>query len=258
MISKLLYKPRKIDFMVIGSQKSGTTALDHYLRQHDDIGMPTKQKELHFFDNEKYFRWYRPMPYRNYEKHFDFTKKHKIYGEITPSYLYWIPSCERIKEYNPDIKMIAILRNPIDRAFSHWNMQFDRGRETLPFIEAVKAEPDRLSKYHPLQDRQLSYVDRGYYSGQIKRFFNTFAPSQLLIIKYEEFRSRQLDTLHRILEFLQVSVDGLNFEEKVVHKRPVHAQITSDEREYLIDLYRDDVHELERLLGWDCSDWLSL
>ena len=103
-------KDKKIDFIIIGTQKGGTSALDHYLRQHPEIGMG-KKKEIHFFDDEKIFSK-TDINYNKYHDYFDFSIEKKVYGEATPIYIYWDQSCKRIWKYNKDIKLIAILRNP--------------------------------------------------------------------------------------------------------------------------------------------------
>src|SRR5438132_1074466 len=126
----------KLDFLVLGAQKSGTTALNYYLRRHPRIALPVK-KELHFFDNDELFAGgnvsYEPL----YEM-FRPARPGSIAGENTPIYLYWRPALPRIRDYNPAMKFIVILRNPIERAFSQWNMQRTRGIEPFDFKAAVR------------------------------------------------------------------------------------------------------------------------
>ena len=97
---------RKLDFIVIGAQKSGTTSLHEYLSRHPEIGVGTK-KELHYFDKDKYFK--KGINYSDYHEFFDFKEGKKVYGETTPSYIYKEKFIDRIKEYNPDIKLIVLL-----------------------------------------------------------------------------------------------------------------------------------------------------
>ncbi|PYL86919.1 MAG: sulfotransferase, partial [Verrucomicrobia bacterium] len=105
---------QKLDFLVAGAQKSGTTALNYYLKRHPRIALPVK-KELHFFDNDELFAGgnvlYEPL----YEM-FRPARPGSIAGENTPIYLYWRPALPRIRDYNPAMKFIIILRNPIERA----------------------------------------------------------------------------------------------------------------------------------------------
>ena len=252
---QLFKRSRKIDFIIGGTQKGGTTALDHYLRNHPQIGMAIK-KEVHFFDNEKTFSS-PDFSFSDYDKSFDFKLNRKIYGEATPIYLYWKPSCKRIWEYNPNIKLIFILRNPIERAFSHWNMQVDRNIETESFGYAIRNESNRIKESLPLQNRFFSYIDRGLYAKQIERFLRFFPHDQLLFIKYDDFYKDQEQTLFKIFHFLGVNSTEFTFEHKTIHKRKKHSTLSNEDKKYLISKFENDIKKVENNLGWDCSDWLT-
>jgi len=168
----------KVDFLIVGAQKSGTSALDVYLRDHSEIEMAVK-KEVHFFDVEANFKG--DVDYGIYHRNFA-QNSAKLRGECTPIYMYWAPSMKRIFEYNPNMKIIAVLRNPIERAFSHWNMQQHRGVEKKDFSIAIRQESVRCRVSLPLQHRELSYTDRGYYSEQIRRIWRFFPKDQTLFI----------------------------------------------------------------------------
>lgn len=186
----------RLDFLVVGAQKSGTTALDHFLRLHASVEMATR-KEAHFFDDEQKFSGC-DVDYSRYHEYFSFAPGSQVRGEATPIYLYWCNAAQRIWEYNPEIKLIAVLRNPIERAFSHWNMERDRGAEPLPFMEAIQSEVERCREALPLQHRVYSYLDRGFYSEQLRRFWRFFPQKQMLILRFEEFRQCPSETLSRV------------------------------------------------------------
>lgn len=245
-----------IDFLIIGTQKAGTSALDHYLRQHSEIGM-ADEKELHFFDNESNFSDTK-IDYKKLESHFNFSYQKKIFGEATPIYMYWKPCAKRIWNYNKNIKLIIILRDPTNRAFSHWNMEIDRDAEKEDFIHCIKNESERVKEALPLQHRVYSYIDRGFYSEQIKHLFKFFDRKQFLFIKYEEFNRNQERTLKDVFDFLDIDSDNYHFERKQIHKRPYKRNITKEERKYLIHLFSNDITELEKMLQWDCSDWKQI
>src|SRR2546429_7073426 len=135
---------QKVDFLVAGAQKSGTTALNYYLRRHPYIALPIK-KELHFFDNDELFAGGN-VSYEPLHEMFQPARPGGIAGENTPIYLYWRPALPRIRDYNPAMKFIVILRNPIERAFSQWNMQRTRGIEPCDFLDAVAAEAGGLAR----------------------------------------------------------------------------------------------------------------
>lgn len=244
---------RKIDFIIIGAQRAGTSALNFYLKKHPDIGMGAR-KELHFFDNEHIFG-NQPVDYSLYEKQFDFAANKKVYGEATPIYFYWKPSMKRLWDYNQNLKLILLLRNPIERAFSQWCHEVSRDTEHLEFISAIKNESYRGKEALPLQHRVYSYVDRGFYTPQLKRVFRLFKRSQLLIIKYEDFRARQEEILIKVFNFLNVNPDGYKFRKiRAVSRQPMR-NMTSQERQYLLGLYQVEIEEIEKTLNWDCSDW---
>src|SRR2546422_6756035 len=155
----------RVDFVVAGTQKGGTTTLDLYLREHPRISMATR-KEVHFFDIDENFRT-EAVDYAVYHANFAARSPLQLYGECTPMYMYWEPAAARMARYNPALKIVIILRNPITRAYSHWNMEREKCREALPFLEAVQTEPDRAQQMWPRQLRHRAYVHRGFYARQL-------------------------------------------------------------------------------------------
>src|SRR2546422_639813 len=141
-------KIERLDFIVAGAQKCGTTALHYQLKKHPQIALPSKE-ELHFFDDEE--RFAKGVNYQDMHDSFRSSSRAVAVGESTPVYLYWRPAIERIWNYSKEIKLIILLRNPVDRAFSHWNMQRERGYEPLDFLDAIKAEEQRQKEAAPLQ-----------------------------------------------------------------------------------------------------------
>jgi Sulfotransferase domain len=248
-------KSRKIDrldFIVAGAQKSGTTALHYFLSKNSDIILPGRQ-ELHFFDDEPLFS-HQPVDYQHLHDHFQKIGGDKISGECTPNYLYWPTAMERICRYNPKIKLIILLRNPIDRAFAHWNMQRFKEREPLDFLDALKEEANRTAEPLSIQARRFSYVARGYYSEQLDRVFKFFPKEQVKIVKFEEFRNQKQRTLDSIFHFLKVKpLEAIRDKDRNVV--PYERAMTDEERNYLDGIYGPTVARLEQMLGWDCSDW---
>lgn len=245
---------RKLDFIVAGTQKGGTSALDFYLRQHPQIGMG-KKKELHFFDKEKYFRK-KGVPYRKLHKEIIKGPETIVYGESTPVYMYWQNAMKRIKDYNPDIRILIILRNPIERAFSHWNMEIQKGKENEDFLYALENEEERCRESLPLPHRVYSYTDRSRYAVQLENIFSLFPKKQLMIIKFEEFVKHQEDILNHIFQWLGVDPSLASFSREDIHKREYHREMTKEERKFLQETLRNDIKKTSELLEWDCSDWI--
>ena len=211
------------------------------------------KKEVHYFDNDANFSF--NNDYSSYHQHFSCADK-KIIGEATPIYLYKESCLPRIYTYNPSIKLIILLRNPIARAYSHWNMECNRGREGLPFRQALLAETQRAKVALPAQDSVHSYIDRGFYSQQIRRVWRFFDKSQVLILKQENLQQHLDKTLNRVTQFLNIS-DFPPQEKKTVHGRTYQKSLGGTDFNYLKNLYFYEIKEIEKLLGWDCSNWLD-
>src|SRR6266513_6077203 len=191
----------RLDFVLAGAQKSGTTALHYFLSRHPDITMGDQQ-EIHFFDNDALFA--SEPDYEQLHKHYPLLAASMIAGDCTPSYIYHETAAERIWKYNPKIKLLILLRNPADRAFAHWNMQRFRGREPLDFFDAVREEKTRIAGAPPAQARRFAYVDRGFYGQQLARLFKFFPREQVKAVKFEDFKEKQRKTLASIFSFLGV------------------------------------------------------
>ena len=250
-----LKEGQKVDFLICGAQKSGTSALNKYLAAHPGVCVADK-KEVHYFDRDEFFVENKP-DYEEYHSSFSGNTQNKRVGEATPIYMYWEQATKRIWEYNPQIKLILMLRNPIDRAYSHWNMERYKGKESLPFLEAVEMESVRRQNVSPLQDRVYSYLDRGYYLNQLKRINRYFPANQVLVLKYDDYRDRPDNTLNKICDFLNIS-RLKNVKNEIVYARPYITNMTVEEREAMAKIYEAEIRGLEKLLDWDCSKWLGL
>jgi hypothetical protein len=132
----------KVGFLDVGAQKAGTSVLDAYLRAHPAL-CKARMKEVHLFDDERTFHQRSLSGFDAYHRKFAPTPATALLGEITPAYMHWNDAPRRIWEYNRAMRLIAVLRNPITRAFSQWNMQRDRGIEPLSFWDALQSERER-------------------------------------------------------------------------------------------------------------------
>ena len=244
----------QVDFVIGGTQKGGTSALESFLRQHLEICMPETKKELHFFDQEENFSGH--PNYKKYHANFRPEKQHRSIGEATPIYMYWNATPSRIWSYNPKMKWILVLRNPVERAFSHWNMETKRKAEHLSFPDAVKQEAARCREALPLQHRVYSYIDRGFYAVQVRRLFNIFGEDNCLVILNEELRNDHAKTLGRVFEFLQVNASTIPPAANVF-EHDYDEKIDMKLQEELIDTFYFEIKELERLLHRDLSSWYS-
>src|SRR5213083_2177066 len=235
----------RLDFVLAGAQKSGTTALHYFLSRHSDINMGDQQ-EIHFFDNDALFA--SEPDYEQLHKHYRLLPVSTIAGNCTPSYIYHEPAAERIWKYNPKIKLLITLRNPVERAFAHWNMQRFRGREPLDFFDALREEKTRIAGAPPAEARRLAYVDRGFYGRQIERLFKFFPREQLKVVKFEDFKDKQRETLVSIFSFLGLKpVRSVRSKDRNVV--PYERAMNWEERIFLYNLFAEDITKVEQLLG---------
>jgi len=244
-------KIERLDFILAGAQKSGTTALHYFLSRHPSINMGDQQ-EIHFFDSDALFVL--EADYEQLHKHYPPLAPSTIAGDCTPSYLYHEPAMQRIWTYNPKIKLLILLRNPVDRAFAHWNMQRYRGREPLDFFDAIREEQTRITGAPPAEARRFAYVERGFYGGQLERVFKFFPREQVTIVKFEDFQKNQPETLASIFSFLgrKPLRSVRNKDRNIV---PYERAMNWEERVFLYNLFAEDIAKVEHLLGWNCSDW---
>ncbi len=190
----------RVSFLVAGVQKGGTTALFDYLSEIPEIELPPA-KEAHFFDEEQAVDWEAP-DYGPY--HRLFSDPARLWGEATPIYLYWPNALERIRAYNPDMKLILLFRDPVQRAWSHWKMEYARGKETEPFAWCIRDGRARMAGGTPYPGfhRVFSYVERGFYGRQLARALRLFPREQLLLLGSDTLKRDPDVAIRRVCYFL--------------------------------------------------------
>jgi hypothetical protein len=236
---------RRIDFIVVGAQKAGTTALFEHLGDHPQIGL-SDVKEVHFFDDEAR-NWENP-DYEDYHQHFDWQRP-LVRGEATPIYAYWPQGLERIRAYNPTMKLILMLRDPAERAWSHWRMEQARGVETGAFSWCIRQGRQRLFDANPWgHHREFSYVERGFCGDQLARLSALFPAEQLLVLQAEELLANPGSALAKVMEFLGVDVLG-DVAARQVHVGPELGQLPPIDEAYLREIYAADQARLAAQLA---------
>ena len=195
------------NFICLGAQKAGTTTLHDILKQHPDIYLP-EDKEAPFFNEDETYN--KGLDWWMKEYFADYDGK-KLLGVMTPEYLYYEEVPARIfNDCGPDIKLIVILRQPVDRAYSNYLMSKRRGYELLPFFEAIDQETERIKK-GSLERNYLSYIRRSQYVGQIKRYLDLYKKDQILFLCFEtDIRENLKSTIQRVQEFIGVEPLDLN------------------------------------------------
>ena len=238
-----------VTFMVAGVQKGGTTAMYENLRSHPKIGMP-RRKEPHFFDNGA--RNWRAPDYTDLHKLYSVDRA--VYGECTPITIFWAASHARIRAYNPEMSFIFLFRDPIERAYSHWCMQFARGRDTLMFDEAIRAGRARVEH----KPHVYSYVERGFYAAQLSVMRRTFPNARMLYLMSEDLFNDRMATLTRVAGFIGVDPAGFPSQTIVARTRePISypSVISEADRAYLRELYASDLELFTCMTGLDIGRW---
>ncbi|GAA0606434.1 hypothetical protein GCM10009001_24590 [Virgibacillus siamensis] len=240
--------------MIIGEQKSGTTALHYYLNQHPMI-VGSQPKEIRYFHKKIDFGYNQKW----YETHFKSLRKNLLHFEATPEYIYYENAAKEIKNMYPDIKLILILRNPVERTYSAWNMYKDHfydkkfhyfhektpdGKENPLFTyffkdrtefpslrECLSIELKLIEENGPVEP---SLLRRGLYYEQIRSYLKYFNKDQLMILGSKDLSQSTDKTLNNILNFLGLSdYDWSNVNTEKKHNRKYDEKIDKDLLEFL-------------------------
>lgn len=251
--------------LVIGVQKGGTTSLYRYLEQHPQV-LPSRKKEPNYFSGQyrRGLGWYRSFYPLSLEARLN-PSAFAIDASVSTIYHPYAP--ERVQAIIPDARLIALLRDPVERAWSHYHHILrldDEPREHLPFEQAIWQEEARLHEYrqrlerdplhHDLSVNRFTYLSRGLYAEQLRRWLHRFERDQLLVIASEELFATPEVTLARVLDFL-----GLPPREGLVYRRTNRGQnkpatlpraVREELRAYFVP-HNQELYELiGRDLGW--------
>jgi len=249
------------DFLVVGAMKSGTTSLYAYLIQHPQISKPN-HKEIYFFSTDLYYqgiKWYKA--------HFPLkTIQNTLTFEASTDYIFVPKAVKRIHQCLPNVKIILLLRNPVDRAVSHYFHEIQRYREHLSISEALQYEKHRLPQLETILERDIkydnykndpfihfSYQSRGLYIEQIKRFLGYFPKNRLLIINSEKFYAQPNDVMTQIYHFLDLNPDYIvkDFTPRNVTPNSIKTHIPKNVYNYLNDYFKPYNQALYKLIDND-------
>lgn len=295
------------NFLIIGAAKSGTTSIFYYLQQHPEIYL-SPQKETNFFAYEGRipdYRWWGNPPTRilesitdiqMYQKEFVGVKE-KAIGEASILYLYHPRAPERIFDYIPDVRIITILRNPVERAYSSYlNLRRDGREPHKVFLEALRDEGNRIKSNWAWD---YYYQEFGKYHQQLLRYFNLFPESNIKVYLYDDLVSNHQALIKDIFNFLSVDdtfspdfsikynpsgeprsrifqdliqknstlksgvkrilPQGIrgSIKQRLIGANLHKPPIEDDTYKYLLDLYHDEIVKLQKLINRDLTHWLS-
>jgi len=263
------FKKNSPTFLIIGAQKAGTTALFLLLAKHSKILAP-KNKEINFFQDDRNFSkgnvWY----HEQFPSEEDFSSS-QITFEATPEYLYRIPAAQRIFDYNKSMKLIVLVRDPVERAYSAWNMYKNFKNKNSPYLvslaehrsfeqaigqELIEMRSGQNMPYNGFERQDNcnmpfpGYISRGIYFEQLARYYKLFHASQLLLIHDDELRSNTLATLRKVTDFLDLDEFAPEIPKGgAAHEGVYSSEINSNVRELLREFYRPYNDRLYSLVG---------
>ncbi|MFK8185638.1 MAG: sulfotransferase [Phormidesmis sp.] len=295
------------NFIVLGAGKAGTQSIYNYLLEHPDIYMsPTKETNFFALNGQQPnfqgppdpINQYSIADLNDYQAQFANVTTEKAIGEISPLYLYSPIAPRRIKETLPNAKLIVILRNPVDRAYSCYLFLRARLTETITdFDQALQAEPERIDKNWPWP---WHYKSLGFYYEQLQRYYQLFDPDQIKIYLYEDFRANNVAVMQDMFQYLEVdetfvpdvslkyNFSGLpknkvlqylltgpnpfqtalkpllptklrrKLVSKVKKKNLTKPSLSPESRQQLIEAYREETLKLQTMLNRDLSHWLQV
>ena len=287
----------KVDFFIVGAPKAGTTSLYHYLSEHPQVEM-SSQKEPDYFSDKAiheqgmYYAKNRVNTLDKYESLF-MQKESVVYGEASVSYLFYENVAEDIKKYNPNAKIIIMLRNPIERAFSHYLMDYRLGLISDSF-ENVLAKKSKHKNAHLFYQQ---YIEVSKYAKQIQRYLVFFEKDNILFIDYEDFKINVSKTVDQVYNFLHISTEfaadintkhntftmpknkvirliySFVFLRKILtflfpiylvknirvllFKSDRKPELLKETRSLLKRIFNDDIKNLEEVLSKDYSKWIK-
>lgn len=272
-----LFGGHRPDFLIIGAQKCGTTSLFSYLDECEGL-LGSNPKEVHFFDREDNFK----KGVKWYESHFQKAfGKSGLFFEASPTYLCREKVPERLISYNRDLKIIVLLREPISRAYSAWNMyrQWSEdgvvpwgiandqyGRDESPiyrvffkngcpsFSDYIKLEIDLIE--HGDKEEEPSLLRRGVYKPQIERYVELFGRDNVLILGFNEMKTDSLGVIRKCHEFLGQPYQGpaSSGQGEIKNKRSYPSKINPEDLRLLQEFYNRPNRELFEFLGFQ-PDW---
>lgn len=258
------------DYLVIGAKRGGTTSLARWLLKHPEVRplFPAREtrKGTYYFDvnYNRGQRWY--------QSHFPTRMAHRwagqrqqkslLVGEATPYYLYHPHAPLRARRLVPDAKVIALLRNPVDRTRGHWAERFRQGVETLSFEDALAAEPERLAgeeqrmlddpSYVSFAHQHFSYVDQSRYGRGLARWLAAYPSQQVLVLRSEDLYADPSGTYNQVLDFLGLRSYQPN--DLVGWNRSASSPLDASLRFDLQEQFQDDIAVVEQLLDRS-MDW---
>tara|TARA_B100001146_G_scaffold187280_1_gene171071 strand:+ start:451 stop:1329 length:879 start_codon:yes stop_codon:yes gene_type:complete len=247
------------NFFVIGAGRTGTTSLYHYLNQHPCL-TKSAYDELGYFDDNFHLglNWYRSLfPTKFTQKKVESKHGKFLTYDVTPQYIRRPWAARRISSYFPNAKLIVVLRNPVDKTYSHYNMSTVESNEKRSFEKIITKEIEEFQKtrYEDKDDSYFStvveesYLARSFYQEQLEIWFKLFPKKQILVIKSEDLSNKTSKVLQDIFNFLMLP--EYEIQDISRHRVSSYSQMNSNVRKTLLEFFRPYNKRLYEFLGRD-------
>lgn len=240
---------RKFDFVGVGTKKAGSSAMWKFILEHPQVY--SDHSEYGFSKEPNYFN---TMDRNNLPPKFDTLYDYwndappdQLLGEFTITYIESPSALWEIKHHNPKVKIIAILRNPVDRFYSEFNMHNNIRMEWRDNSVEDFLVGDQWQN-HP-------HITKSLYADKIETIYEIFDKRYVHFVKYEEFLNNPQETMNKVFYFLGVDPSAYTHVDKKVHSIPYIEPIKEQSRKTLVEFFQKDIKRTESLLNWDCSDW---
>jgi len=241
---------RKFDFVGIGTKKSGSSAMWKFILQHPNVY--SEHVDYGFSKEPNYFntmdRNDLPTKFDTLFDYWNAAPENQLLGEFTITYIESPKALQEIKNHNDNVKILAILRSPVDRFYSEFNMH-----NNIKMEWRDQQSVEMFLRRSDWQDH--SHIKKSLYADKIKTVYEIFDREQVHFVKYENFLNEPQQTMNRVFAFLGVNPELYTHNDTKVHTIPYIESLQQESRSKLVEFFLKDITETESLLQWDCHDW---
>lgn len=242
------FEDRRVNFLIGGVQKGGSSALAQFLSAHPDVCF-SNIKEVNYFNEEPF-----SDNAEDYHANFPRPRGRSAIGEASIAYVYCERAARRIYSYNRDMRIIFTIRNPIERAYSHYQMHVAKQGLQIPFRECIQLGAQNRPKEQHVHRCEVNfplYLDYSRYAQRIRGYRERF--EKVICLRQEDLRDHHAATLKRVFEFLEID-PSVQVPPATVYSHP-HETMPRDVWEFLSGQLMNEIDELEAELGWDLESW---